>query len=73
MVILSVFNIIFQKSISLADVFQLHKYQTLGFINAPNASKRHQGSVKFRLQKRLVHNGLLKMLDINFVKYFMKN
>ena len=69
MVILSVFNKISQKSISLTDVFQLHKYQTFAFINELNASKRHQGSVKFRLQKLLVHNGLSKILHISEILY----
>ena len=35
MMILPIFHKVYQKSFSLADIFQLQKYQVLAFINVP--------------------------------------
>ena len=82
---LLVFRNLCQKPLSLADFFQLHKYQALAFINMSNAHKRQKGKSKLVLEKFgftiIVH---LKMLlcriyylyfssfDVTFVKYFVE-
>ena len=40
MTALPIFNQIYQKSILLADTFELHKYKSLAYINVPNARTR---------------------------------
>ena len=62
---LLIFSKICQKSISLADIFQLLKYQAFAFINVLNARKRQQSTGKFRLQKLL----LLRFRYAQFSKY----
>ena len=40
----------------LAQIFQLHKYQEIAFINLSATHKRQQGSVKFRIWEVLILN-----------------
>ena len=54
MAALSTLSKICQKSFSLDDIFQLHKYQVVAFINVPTIRKRQQGSFKFKIWKVLI-------------------
>ena len=54
MAALSILNIIYQKSFSLADIFPFHKYQVIAFFNVLATSKRQQSSGKFRIWKVLI-------------------
>ena len=69
MAALSTFSKICQKYFSLADIFQLHKYQVLAFINVPTTRKRQQGSFKFRICKVLI----VKWRSFQFSTRFEKN
>ena len=48
------FSKICQKSISLADIFKLHKCQVFAFINVSTTIKWQQRSGKFRIWKVLL-------------------
>ena len=63
---LSIFSRICQKSISLANIFQLCKYQVLAFINIPTTSKIKQSSAKFRIWKFLI----VKLWPFKFLTKF---
>ena len=69
MAALSIFSNISQKSFSLADIVQLHKYQVLAFINVLTTRKRQQGSGKFRIWKVL----MVKWRSFQFSTKFEKN
>ena len=56
MAILPIFHKVYQKSFSLADIFQLQKYQVHLFINVPTTRKRELGSGKFKIWKVLIVN-----------------
>ena len=53
----------------VADIFQLHKYQVLPFVNVPITRKRQQGSGKFRIWKVLI----VKWRSFQFSMKFEKN
>ena len=54
-----------QKTILLADIFQLQKYQVPAFTNVSNERKKQQDSGKFRLGKLLLYNKIL--LKFNYI------
>ena len=69
MAALSIFSNICQKSFSLADIVQLHKYHVLAFIMVLTTRQRQQGSGKFRIWKVLI----VKWQSFQFSTKFEKN
>ena len=68
---LSILSKICQNSFSLADIFQLHKYQVLALINVPAIRKRKQGSGKLRVWKVLVVKWRSLQFSSKFKKYIL--
>ena len=54
MTALSIFSKICKNLFLLADIFQLHNCQLLGFINVSTSRKREQGSGKLRVWEILI-------------------